>query len=136
MPDDADATIRSYYAAFNAQDLDGFLALLTEDVVHDINQGGREIGRDAFHRFLDRMNRCYRERIEELVVMVAPDGTRAAAEFTVHGTYLATDEGLPEARGQTYVLSAGAFFTLRKGRVARITNTYNLRDWMDQVSTG
>jgi hypothetical protein len=39
-----------------------------------------------------------------------PDGTRAAAEFVVNGTYLATDEGLPEARGQTYVLPAGGFF--------------------------
>ena len=30
--------------AFNAGDMPGFLALLSEDVIHDINQGGREIG--------------------------------------------------------------------------------------------
>ena len=45
-------------------------------------------------------------------------GTRAAAEFTVHGEYIATDPGVPEgtapARGQRYVLPAGAFFTLRE----------------------
>jgi steroid delta-isomerase-like uncharacterized protein len=86
------------------------------------------------------MNRCYRERIADLVVLTEPSGQRAAAEFTVHGTYIQTDPGVPEgtapARGQTYVLPAGAFFTLRDGKVARIANHYNLGDWVRQVSAG
>ena len=36
--------IDAYYAAFNAGDMDIFLELLTEDVVHDINQGERQVG--------------------------------------------------------------------------------------------
>ncbi|TQF77836.1 DUF4440 domain-containing protein [Elioraea sp. Yellowstone] len=129
----AEATVRAYYDAFNRGDREGFLALLTEDVAHDINQGGRETGREAFRAFLARMNRCYAERIEDLVVLTEPTGTRAAAEFTVHGRYLATDPGLPEARGQRYVLPGGAFFELRDGRIARISNHYNLQDWLRQV---
>ena len=35
--------------------------------------------------------------------------------------------------GQTYVLPAGAFFEIRDGKVARISNTYNLNDWIAQV---
>jgi steroid delta-isomerase-like uncharacterized protein len=65
--------------------------------------------------------------------MANADGTRAAAEFTVLGTYLDSDEGLPPASGQTYRLPAGAFFELRDGRVARISNYYNLPDWIAQV---
>lgn len=126
----AEALVRQYYAAFNKGDE---AALLADDVAHDVNQGGRETGRGLFARFLTRMNRCYRERIEDLVVLTEPTGTRAAAEFTVHGTYVATDEGLPEAKGQTYVLPAGAFFELRDGKVARISNFYNLQDWLRQV---
>jgi steroid delta-isomerase-like uncharacterized protein len=133
----AEAVVRAYYAAFNAQDIEAFLGLLTEDVVHEISQGGREIGREAFRRFLEHMNRCYRERIADLVVLTEPSGTRAAAEFTVYGTYIATDPGVPDgtppAHGQSYVLPAGAFFTLREGRVARISNHYNLGDWVRQV---
>jgi len=125
--------VRAYYAAFNVGDEAGFLALLTEDVAHDVNQGGREVGKAAFARFLAHMNACYRERIADLVVLTEPSGTRAAAEFTVHGTYVRTDEGLPEATGQTYVLPAGAFFALREGKVARISNFYNLQDWLAQV---
>jgi steroid delta-isomerase-like uncharacterized protein len=127
-------TIHAYYHAFNAGDWDGMCALLAEDVAHDVNQGGREVGRAAFRAFLDRMARHYRERVEDLVVTVTPNGLRAAAEFTIHGEYLATDEGLPEARGQRYVLPVGAFFALEDGKITRVTNYYNLKDWTSQVS--
>lgn len=126
--------IREYYDAFNAGDMDRFLNLLTDDVIHDINQGEREIGREAFAAFMARMNRCYRERLVDMVVLASGDGRRAAAEFVVLGEYLSTDEGLPEAAGQTYRLPAGAFFEVRDGKVARITNYYNLNDWLAQVA--
>jgi len=129
----AEELVRDYYAAFNEGDEAAFLALLSDDVVHDINQGGREIGRDAFAAFWARMSRCYRERLTDIVVMVDRTGERAAAEFVVHGEYLADDEGLPPARGQTYKLAAGAFFEIRDGKVARISNYYNLVDWISQV---
>ncbi|MCP5199160.1 MAG: nuclear transport factor 2 family protein [Gammaproteobacteria bacterium] len=125
--------IQGYYAAFNAGDMDTFLGLLTDDVAHDINQGARETGREAFARFMAHMNRCYREQLTDMVVMASEDGSRAAAEFVVNGEYLATDEGLPEAAGQRYVLPAGAFFEVRDGKVARVTNYYNLNDWIAQV---
>lgn len=125
--------LENYYAAFNRGDWNGFLALLTDDVIHDLNQGSREQGREVFARFMERMNRCYSEQIVDLAIMVAPDGTRAAVEFTVLGTYLKTDEGLPEARGQKYRLPGGAFFEIRDGKVARVTNYYNLQDWLRQV---
>jgi len=126
--------IQRYYNAFNAEDMPGFLALLTDDVAHDINQGGRETGREAFANFMTRMNRCYRETITDLVVLTEPDGRRAAAEFTVLGTYLASDEGLPPASGQQYRLPAGAFFDIRDGRIARVSNYYDLNAWLAQVA--
>jgi len=134
---DAERLVRAYYDAFNRGDRAAFLGLLADDVAHDINQGGREIGRDAFARFMDHMDRCYREEIIDLVVMADATGGHAAAMFTVRGSYLATDPGVPvgtpPASGQTYSLPAGAFFALRDGRVARIANHYNLGDWVRQV---
>ena len=126
-------TIRAYYDAFNRQDMDAFLALLTDDVVHDINQGERQVGKQVFAEFMQHMNRCYKENLTDMVIMANEDGKRASAEFIVNGEYLATDEGLPEANGQTYVLPAGAFFELKDGKVARVTNYYNLNDWIAQV---
>ncbi len=125
--------VNAYYAAFNAGDMPAFLALLSEDVIHDINQGERQMGKARFAAFMDKMNGSYRERLADIVVMQNAEGTRAAAEFTVHGQYLASDEGLPPATGQTYVLPAGAFFYIHCGKIARVTNYYNLNDWIEQV---
>jgi steroid delta-isomerase-like uncharacterized protein len=127
--------IEQYYAAFNSADMDTFLNLLTDDVIHDINQGKREVGKVAFRQFMLGMNTSYKEQLVDMVIMATPDGSRAAAEFVVLGKYLQSDEGLPAARGQEYRLPAGAFFDVQDGKVARITNYYNLQDWIAQVST-
>ena len=127
------ALLTRYYAAFKAGDWEGMLDCLDDGVIHDINQGGRQTGKDAFRSFLAHMERCYRERLDGIVLMASDDGTRGAAEFIVHGEYLATDEGLPEASGQTYTLPAGAFFSIAGGRITRVTVYYNLADWTAQV---
>lgn len=126
--------VRRYYAAFNLGQREAMLECLADDVAHDINQDGREVGKQAFAAFLERMERCYSERVEDLVILASQDGSRAAAEFTVHGCYLATDEGLPPAAGQTYALPAGAFFSIADGKIARVTMYYNLADWTRQVA--
>ncbi|MGP3724352.1 ketosteroid isomerase-related protein [Cereibacter sphaeroides] len=126
--------IGRYYAAFNAGDAEGMLACVTDDIEHRVNEGEVRHGREAFADFCSHMGVSYREELREMVIFVTEDGTRGAAEFVVHGTYLQTDPGLPEAHGQTYVLPAGAFFDLRNGRIARVTTFYNLSDWIRQVS--
>ncbi len=125
--------VRGYYDAFNRGDWTGMLERLADDVAHDLNQGARESGREAFATFLRRMEASYREQLRDVVVMASTDGTRAAAEYVVHGEYHRTDEGLPPANGQRYVLPGGAFFDLRDGRIARVSNYYNLQDWIAQV---
>lgn len=131
--DRATTLVLDYYAAFNRGDWQGMLVLLADDVVHDLNQGPRETGREAFAAFLARMQRSYREQLRDIVVLASQDGTRAAAEYVVHGEYLVADEGLPPARGQRYVLPGGAFFEIGEGKIARVSNYYNLQDWIAQV---
>ena len=85
------------------------------------------------HDRQQRMARCYREQLRDVVVLASPDGLRAAAEYVVHGEYLQADEGLPTAHGQQYALPGGAFFEVRDGLIARVSNYYNLQDWLAQV---
>ena len=126
--------IGAYYTAFNAGDVQGMLDCLSDDVAHHVNEGGVRVGKKAFAAFCAHMDRCYDEHLTDIVVMATPDGTRAAAEFTVNGTYKQTDDGLPEARGQAYTLPAGAFFSLADGKITRVVTYYNLADWVRQVS--
>lgn len=126
--------LERYYAAFHAGDAEAMLACLSDDVAHDVNQGERQTGKARFRAFLAHMERCYRERLEDLTLMANAAGDRAAAEFVVHGEYLATDDGLPAASGQTYELPAGAFFVIERGLITRVTVYYNLSDWIRQVS--
>ena len=128
--------IQTYFDAFNAGDVDGMLSCLTDDVAHHVNEGDIRVGKGKFADFCAHMNACYREQLTDMVIFEAEGGTRAAAEFVVNGTYVATDDGLPEARGQTYRIPAGSFFDVRDGRISRVTTRYNLRDWIAQVSKG
>jgi steroid delta-isomerase-like uncharacterized protein len=127
--------VQRYYDAFNARDVEGMLDCLGPSFVHDVSQGGRRKGKKKFAEFLAHMNRCYREQLSGIVVMTSPDGAHAAAEFSLKGKYLATDEGLPEARGQTYRLNGGTFFEVKDGRIVRVSTHYNLKDWMRQVAS-
>jgi steroid delta-isomerase-like uncharacterized protein len=126
--------IQRYFDAFNAGDRDAMLHCLTDTVAHHVNEGEIRTGKDQFATFCTHMTRCYRETLTDMVIFGTPNGTRAAAEYTVTGTYLATDTGLPAATGQTYRLPAGSFFELSGGRISRITTYYNLSDWLRQVA--
>ena len=128
--------VSRYYRAFNAGDPAGMLDCVAEDVEHRVNEGGIRRGRAKFAEFCAHMGVSYREELRDLVIFADDTGTRGAAEFVVHGTYLKTDPGLPEAKGQTYILPAGGFFDIRDGKISRVTTFYNLNDWIKQVSHG
>ncbi|QDL90432.1 isopropylmalate/homocitrate/citramalate synthase [Paroceanicella profunda] len=130
---ETETLVRRYYDAFNAGDTEAMLDCLSEDVRHDVNQGPTRLGKPAFAEFCAHMAKCYRETLTDMVFLFDASGTRAAAEFVVNGTYLATDPGLPEAAGQTYRLPAGAFLAVDQGRITRVTTFYNLPEWERQV---
>ncbi len=127
-------TVEAYFAAFNAGDTEGMLACLADDVAHHVNEGQVRRGKALFAEFCAHMSRCYQEELTDMVVFEAEGGTRAAAEYIVNGTYLATDSGLPEATGQSYRLPAGSFFSLEGDKITRVVTYYNLADWVAQVS--
>jgi steroid delta-isomerase-like uncharacterized protein len=130
----AERLIQAYLDAFNSSDSAAMLALLHEDVAHDINQGEREIGVEKFRWFNATMSAHYDEQLQDIVVMASEDGSRGASEFTVKGTYLATVKGLPAANGQRYSLPAGIFFEIEDNKISRVTTYYNMKDWIAQVS--
>jgi len=134
--DRTSALILRFYAAYNRRDVDGMLDCMSDDVVHDVNQGQRETGKAAFRAYIQRILRCYQEELREIVVLCIDDGTRAAAEFVQHGVYQDTEPGLPPARGQRYALPGGGFFSIHLGKIARVAHHYNLHERASQLERG
>ncbi len=126
--------LEKYYQCFNDGSYSGMLELLAEDVVHDPCQGAPRKGKQMFKEFLQHMERCYKEQVHNPCIFYSTDGKRAAAEFELTGTYLQTDSDLPPAKGQTYRLRVGTFFEIEGGLIKRVTNHYNLQDWLQQIS--
>lgn len=125
--------IQKYYQAFNEKNYEGMLALLSDDIVHDINQGKRIPGKKAFEKFLSRMDFLYDENLTDICVMTDDSGLRVSAEFICNGIYKNTDEGLPAAKGQKYRIPVGCFFDVKDGKISRISNYYNMNDWIKMV---
>lgn len=125
--------LEKYYKAFNSGDMETFYSCLSPQVIHDVNEGKSEVGIPAFQAFMDRMNLCYKEELRDIHLMSDENGSHLAARFIVHGTYLKTDPGLPEAKNQKYIIAAGAFFEVSDKKIKRITMYYNLADWIKQV---
>ena len=75
------------------------------------------------------------EAYERKYLQTYLDAPRSLAVLVYDGAQLiGASTGLPPAHGQKYRLPAGAFFEVRNGKVARVTNYYNLQDWIAQVS--
>lgn len=127
------AILEQYYKAFNEKNFEGMLSLLSNDVVHDINEGESQIGIETFRTFLKGMDTYYDETAINLVLMANEDNSRGSAEFRIQGTYKVTCQGLPPARGQKYDLPVGAFFEFKNGKITRVTNYYNLNLWLKLV---
>lgn len=134
MTQTAKDIVTAYYAAFNAADPAAMLACVSDDIEHRVNEAGIRRGRARFAEFCAHMGVSYRETLKDIEIFSNATGSRAAAEFVVHGEYLQTDPGLPEAKGQRYTLPAGAFFDLKDGKISRVTTFYNLNNWIAQVS--
>ena len=126
--------VTQYYAAFNAKNWAGMLALLDPHVIHEVNQGETRVGLDKYEQFLGQMDESYEETLADLVLMSDATGTRIAAEFVVHGIYKKGEPGLPPAHGQSYILPAGAFLEVQQGKITRVTTYYNLPRWIQMVA--
>jgi len=134
--DRTSALILRFYAAFNRGDVEAMLDCCSDEVVHDINQGQRETGKAAYGAYLQRILRHYHVELRDIVVMSVDDGTRAAAEFVQHGVYQDSAPGLPDARGQRYVLPSGGFFSIHLGKIVRVAHHFNLPERTAQIERG
>ncbi len=126
--------VKNYYQAFNSRDWSAMISFVDDNIRHEPNQGTPRIGKALFTDFMKHMDDSYSEELKDIVLFSSETEGRIAAEFVVHGTYKNSEEGLPEAKGQNYVLPASAFLEVVNGKITRVTTYYNLELWIQLVS--
>lgn len=130
----ANKLVQNYYDAIAAKDLSLFLELLTDDVVHEINQGLVEKGKALFKTFMEKQFSCGDQHIQNLIVFSSPDGKYATSRFTCSGKYTKSESGYPLATGQFWEIPVVSYFEIRENQFSHVAVYYNLADWINQVS--
>ena len=105
--------VERFAEAFNRRDVDGLLALFTEDATYADLFFGPHAGQAALRAMFERMfreGRDYRWQMNSIVM----DARRAAAEWTF--SYTAT-EAVPRSEGRSVRFSGMSMFDLEAGRI-------------------
>ncbi len=137
--DDAVARCAALLAAWNARDLDAFVALLAEDVWwHDLGMlHPPVIGRDAVRRFGELVLRAFPDFAYELrgPVCVAEDGSACLVPFTVTATNSGPYDppGLAPT-GRRVQFDGLDYLRFRDGLVAHIETRFDVVDAAGQLT--
>lgn len=111
-----------YIEAYNAKDLPGLLACLTEDVVFENWSGGelgaRCEGRDAFEALAGQSLHLFSER-RQTVTNCIDAGQRVALKIAYRAT-IAADLPNGWKAGQVVSLTGSSFARLKDGRIAEL----------------
>jgi ketosteroid isomerase-like protein len=95
MSPSPEALLRGAYAAFNARDADGLLALMTPDVEWPNGwEGGRVVGRDAVRAYWTRQWAAIDPNVEPVAFAPTADGMAVEVRQVVRdldGTLLSDD---------------------------------------------
>lgn len=125
--------IRKFFKHLNAEEWREASLLLSDQILHDINQGPRVIGREPFLKYLVETARYYKEVVSDVFVLSSEDGSRGSAEFYVHGEYLKTHGLLPKAHGQRYEGFHGVFFEIEDQQISRFSHYFNYQSFLEQL---
>lgn len=135
MPNkDALALIENFYDAFNRQNIRQILALVSENIAHDHNEGKMALGKPAFQHHLQTTFEHFKSAVHNPIILASESGRHASAKFHLSGVYVKTFPQYPEANGQGYVLTAGEFFELENKEIIRYTQYFNLHSLLGQLS--
>ena len=126
--------IQTYYREFNKRNVVGLLKILHPHVIHTTFAGNIEIGLDAFQKYILGVFDCVKETVSNVIILVSDDGRYASAQVICDGEYVKTAYNYPEARNQKYSVECHSFFEIKDGLIYKLSNYFNEKDWLAQIS--
>jgi len=126
--------IEDFYAYFNQRELDKIYAMVSDDIVHIMNDVQKDKGKESFIKMMQASTKHYQENVNNVIYMVSDDGKHVATKFTFTGKYINTDDSKVPAKGQPYQASAVNYFEITNGKITTAMGWYDHNDWLKQVS--
>ena len=126
--------IHQYYEYLATRDLDNFIRLLSPEVIHEINQGETERGKQNFRIFMEDQFSQGKYHIKDLIIFTSPDGKYATSRFICSGEYYKTLPGYPKATGQKWEIPVVSFFKIENDKISHVAVYFNDNAWRKQLS--
>jgi steroid delta-isomerase-like uncharacterized protein len=123
--------VRQVFDAVNAGDVDGILALVSDDITVHTSVPGIPPGREGFRQFVGVFLTAFPEQHTELHDLVA-EGDRVAVLHTHHVIHGGEFAGLP-ATGKQASVDGLELFRVRDGRVAEMWHHDDLLSLLQQL---
>jgi Ketosteroid isomerase-related protein len=133
MNTDPKALVLDWTDALNRRDPDAAAGYLAEDCTFtNIGTGQHFVGRDPVREDFVALLAMYSEmRIEKTTFLCTSDG-HFATEWIMTGVHTGDAPGLP-ATGKPFRISGAGVGEIRDGKLARITEYWNMAEFLIQV---
>lgn len=120
------------FAAFNARDWDNLLALVHPECILEVGSHARRTGSTGAREIIAYYEQFYEMRFISYRHFIS--GHRTSTEAMMRVRYVATEPGLPKARGQVCDVPFACFGEVRGGRYTRIRMIFSFVEWINIVS--
>ena len=126
------ALLMTYARLWDCHDVDGLVALFTDDLIYtDTALGWVHRGKHEFREFAAKVFAMHPDFHIRYLDAFATD-TRGAAEWIIETRFEGEFEGVQVTGGQLSFRGT-TLFELRDGHICRNTDSWNYADWMRQL---
>lgn len=126
--------VNAYYEAYNKQDIEGQIALMSPSFEHFTNAGKTESGVDAYRKYTKEVYSDVKEEVYQMHVLVGQNPSQIAVQSRAKGEYLKIDKNNPKAQPKKYDIPLAEFFEITSGKITKLSSYYNELEWKNQVS--
>jgi len=132
MRSDAEKTIRDSFAAWNSHDVDEIASFYADDCIHeDVALGAVYHGKKELETSISGLFVWSPDVKFELKSCFGANHW-VASEWVMSGTHAGIVPGIP-ATGKSFSIRGASIYELRKGRISRDCDYWNLASFLQQV---
>ena len=126
--------VNDYYKAYNNQDVEGQVELMSSNFEHFTNSGKIEKGVEAYRKYAKAVYSDVKEEVYQTHFLIGQDPSHIAVQSRAKGEYLKIDKANPKNPLKKYDIPFAEFFEIQDEKITKLSTYYNELEWKNQVS--